>query len=66
MHKPLVVYAEHYKALQYLMWNNTGMSIKVLKALFLACAKAELQALYHLHRYASLSCRDAWPAITSF
>lgn len=49
MHKPLVVYAQSVmKALQYLMWENTSMSIKVLEAVYLACKKAEPQALYHL------------------
>ena len=36
------------KALQYLMWENISMSVKVLEAVYLACKKADPHALYHL------------------
>ncbi len=35
------------KALQYLMWENISMSVKVLEAVYLACKKADPHALYH-------------------
>ncbi len=36
------------KALQYLMWENISMSVKVLEAVYLACKKADPHNLYHL------------------
>ena len=46
------------EALQYLSWENSALSVKVLDAVFSVCKKADAQALYQLAPVRlSLPCR---------
>lgn len=46
------------EALQYLSWENSALSVKVLDAVFSVCKKADAQALYQLAPVRLLSLAD--------